>query len=187
MVKVELKDGSIMEVEQGCSIIDVAKKISEGLARVAMCGKVDGNVEDLRFAINKDCKLEICTFDSIEGKKAYWHTTSHIMAQAVQRLFPGTKFAIGPAIDEGFYYDFDCEVSFNDDNKAKIEDEMKKIIKEDITIERFSLPKAEALELMKDQPYKVELINDLPEGEEISFYRQGDFTDLCAGPHSIKY
>ncbi len=183
MVKVELKDGSIIDVEQGCSILDVAKKISEGLARAAMCGKVDGKVEDLRFTINKDCKLEICTFDTIEGKKAYWHTTSHIMAQAVQRLFPGTKFAIGPAIDEGFYYDFDCEIAFNDENKLKIEEEMKKIIKEDISIERFSLPKNEALELMKNQPYKVELINDLPEGEEISFYKQGDFTDLCAGPH----
>lgn len=183
MIKVELKDGSILEVEEGKSILDVAKQISQGLARMAMVGKVDGEVKDLRFELNKDCKLEILTFDSIEGKKAYWHTTSHIMAQAVMRLFPDTKFAIGPAIDEGFYYDFDSSATFNDEDKEKIEAEMKKIIKEDLPIERFSLPKEEALKLMEGQPYKQELINDLPEGEEISFYKQGDFTDLCAGPH----
>ena len=183
MIKVELKDGSIIEVEEGKSILDVAKQISQGLARMAMVGKVDGEVKDLRFELNKDCKLEILTFDSIEGKKAYWHTTSHIMAQAVMRLFPDTKFAIGPAIDEGFYYDFDSSAAFNDEDKEKIEAEMKKIIKEDFPIERFSLPKEEALKLMEGQPYKQELINDLPEGEEISFYKQGDFTDLCAGPH----
>ena len=119
----------------------------------------------------------------MEGKQAYWHTTSHIMAQAVSRLFPNVKFAIGPSIENGFYYDFDVEKPFTDEDKSKIEDEMKKIIKENIKIERFSLPKKEALELMKDQPYKQELINELPEGEEISFYKQGDFTDLCAGPH----
>ena len=183
MIKVELKDGSIIEVEKGRSILDVAKQISQGLARMAMVGKVDGEVKDLRFELNKDCKLEILTFDSIEGKKAYWHTTSHIMAQAVMRLFPDTKFAIGPAIDEGFYYDFDSSAAFNDEDKEKIEAEMKKIIKEDLPIERFSLSKEEALKLMEGQPYKQELINDLPEGEEISFYKQGDFTDLCAGPH----
>ena len=183
MIKVELKDGSIIEVEEGKSILDVAKQISQGLARMAMVGKVDGEVKDLRFELNKDCKLEILTFDSIEGKKAYWHTTSHIMAQAVMRLFPDTKFAIGPAIDEGFYYDFDSSATFNDEDKEKIEAEMKKIIKEDLPIERFSLPKEEALKLMEGQPYKQELINDLPEGEGISFYKQGDFTDLCAGPH----
>ena len=183
MIKVELKDGSIIEVEEGKSILDVAKQISQGLARMAMVGKVDEEVKDLRFELNKDCKLEILTFDSIEGKKAYWHTTSHIMAQAVMRLFPDTKFAIGPAIDEGFYYDFDSSAAFNDEDKEKIEAEMKKIIKEDLPIERFSLPKEEALKLMEGQPYKQELINDLPEGEEISFYKQGDFTDLCAGPH----
>ena len=183
MIKVELKDGSIIEVEEGKNILDVAKQISQGLARMAMVGKVDGEVKDLRFELNKDCKLEILTFDSIEGKKAYWHTTSHIMAQAVMRLFPDTKFAIGPAIDEGFYYDFDSSATFNEEDKEKIEAEMKKIIKEDLPIERFSLPKEEALKLMEGQPYKQELINDLPEGEEISFYKQGDFTDLCAGPH----
>ena len=184
MVKVELKDGSLLEVEQGSSVIDVAKKISEGLARVATAGRVNGKIVDLRFELNEDSKLEILTFDSdLDGKKAYWHTTSHIMAQAVKRLFPDTKFAIGPSIDEGFYYDFDTIETFNDDDKEKIEAEMKKIIKEDLPIERFSLPKDEALKLMADQPYKIELINDLPEGEEISFYKQGEFTDLCAGPH----
>jgi len=184
MIKVTLKDGSIIEVEEKSTILDVAKKISEGLARVATCGTVDGKVEDLRYELNKDCALSIETFDgSLDGKKAYWHTTSHIMAQAVQRLFPGVKFAIGPAIDNGFYYDFDVEKPFTDEDKANIEAEMKKIIKENIAIERFSLPREEALKLMEGQPYKQELINDLPEGEEISFYRQGDFTDLCAGPH----
>lgn len=185
MVKVKLMDGSILEVEQGSTILEVAKKISEGLARNATCGSVNGKVEDLRYMINDDCDLVIHTFkdEDLEGKKAYWHTTSHIMAQAVRRLFPDAKFAIGPSIENGFYYDFDVEKPFTDEDKAKIEDEMKKIIKENIEIERFSLPKKEALELMKDQPYKQELINELPEGEEISFYKQGDFTDLCAGPH----
>lgn len=186
MIKIELKDGSILEVEQGSSVLDVAKKISEGLARMATAGRVNGNVVDIRSEIKEDCKLEILTFDSdIDGKKAYWHTTSHIMAQAVKRLFPDTKLAIGPAIDEGFYYDFDTIDTFNDEDKEKIEAEMKKIIKEDLPIERFSLPKDEALKLMANEPYKVELINDLPEGEEISFYKQGDFTDLCAGPHLL--
>lgn len=187
MVKVSLKDGSILEVEEGSSILDVAKKISEGLARMATCGEIDGKVEDLRHEIKKDCNLVIHTFreDDLEGKKAYWHTTSHIMAQAVKRLFPNAKLAIGPAIDNGFYYDFDVENPFTDEDKAKIEEEMKKIIKEDLKIERFSLPKKEALELMRDEPYKQELINDLEEGEEISFYKQGDFVDLCAGPHLL--
>ena len=185
MIKVTLKDGSNLEIEKGASILDVAKKISEGLARVATCGEINGEIQDLRYELNEDCNLVIHTFsdDDLEGKKAYWHTSSHIMAQAVKRLFPDVKFAIGPAIDDGFYYDFDVERPFTDEDKVKIEEEMKKIIKENIAIERFSLPKKEALELMKDQPYKQELIEDLPEGEEISFYKQGDFTDLCAGPH----
>jgi len=186
MIKVTLKDGSIIEVEQGASVLDVAKKISEGLARMATCGEVDGEVKDLRYVLEKDCSLNICTFESsLEGKKAYWHTTSHIMAQAVKRLFPNVKLAIGPSIDEGFYYDFDTEKTFNDEDKEKIENEMKKIIKEDLIIERFSLPREEAIKFMeeKGEPYKVELINDLPEGEEISFYKQGEFVDLCAGPH----
>ena len=129
MIKITLKDGSIMEVEQGTTILEVAKKISEGLARMAMCGTVNGQVKDLRHELKEDCELSICTFDSIEGKKAYWHTTSHIMAQAVKRLFPQVKLAIGPAIDEGFYYDFDTDTPFTDEDKAKIEEEMKKIIK----------------------------------------------------------
>ena len=185
MIKVTLKDGSNLEIEKGASILDVAKKISEGLARVATCGEVNGEIKDLRYELNDDCNLVIHIFsdDDLEGKKAYWHTSSHIMAQAVKRLFPDVKFAIGPAIDDGFYYDFDVEKPFTDEDKEKIEEEMKKVIKENIKIERFSLPKKEALELMKDQPYKQELIEDLPEGEEISFYKQGDFTDLCAGPH----
>ncbi len=185
MIKITLKDGSNLEVESGTKIIDVAKKISEGLARNATCGEIDGEIKDLRYEIKEDSNLIIHTFneEDLEGKKAYWHTTSHIMAQAVKRLFPDVKFAIGPSIDEGFYYDFDVEKPFTDEDKAKIEEEMKKIIKENIEIERFSLPKDKALELMKEQPYKVELIEELPEGEEISFYKQGDFTDLCAGPH----
>lgn len=185
MIKVTLKDGSILEVKEGSSILEVAKTISEGLARNATCGEIDGQVKDLRYELQQDCNLVIHTFinEDLEGKKAYWHTTSHIMAQAVKRLFPEAKIAIGPAIDEGFYYDFDVEKPFTDEDKVKIEEEMKKIIKENIEIERFSLPRKEALELMKDEPYKVELIEDLPEGEEISFYKQGDFTDLCAGPH----
>ena len=188
MLKVTLKDNSSIEVEKGTSILEVAKKISEGLARNATCGEVDGEVKDLRYELQEDCNLVIHTFqeDDLEGKKAYWHTTSHIMAQAVKRLFPDVKFAIGPSIDNGFYYDFDVETPFTDEDKANIEEEMKKIIKEDLEIERFSLPKKEALEFMKDQPYKVELIEELPEGKEISFYKQGDFTDLCAGPHLLK-
>ncbi|MDO5557455.1 MAG: threonine--tRNA ligase [Clostridia bacterium] len=185
MIEIKLKDGSIMNAEKGSSIIEVAEKLSSGLARVATCAKVNGEVKDLRCKLEENCELNILTFDSddIDGKKAYWHTTSHIMAQAVKRLFPSAKFAIGPSIDNGFYYDFDIEKPFTDDDKAKIEVEMKKIIKEDLKIERFSLPKKEALELMRDEPYKQELINELPEGEEISFYKQGDFVDLCAGPH----
>ena len=142
MIKLTLKDGSILEVEQGSTIYEVAQKISEGLARVATCGKVNGEVKDLRYELQEDCTLSIETFESsLDGKKAYWHTTSHIMAQAVQRLFPNVKFAIGPSIENGFYYDFDVEKPFTDEDKAKIEAEMKKIIKEDIEIERFSLPK----------------------------------------------
>ncbi len=186
MIKVELKDRSILEIEPNMAIIDVARKISEGLARNAMAGKVDGEVKDLRYPIEKDCKLEILTFDDLDGKKAYWHTTSHIMAQAIKRLYGNNiKLTIGPSIENGFYYDFDIEKSISENEFEKIEEEMKKIIKEDLPIERFSLPREDAIKLMKemDEPYKVELIEELPEGEEISFYKQGEFTDLCAGPH----
>lgn len=187
MVKLKLKDGSIMEVEKGSSILDVAKKISEGLARVATCGEINGKVEDLRHEINEDCELVIHTFqdDDLEGKKAYWHTTSHIMAQAIKRLYGDVKLTIGPAIENGFYYDFDTEKHFSEEDFEKIEEEMKKIIKEDLPIERYSLSREEAIKFMKenDEPYKVELIEELPEGEEISFYKQGEFVDLCAVPH----
>ena len=187
MIKVILKDGSTMEIQEGTSILEVAKRISEGLARNVTCGEINGEIRDIRYKIKEDCNLILHTFknDDLEGKKAYWHTTSHIMAQAVKRLFPNVKFAIGPSIAEGFYYDFDVEKPFTDEDKTKIEEEMKKIIKENIQIERFSLPKQEALKLMEGQPYKQELIEELPEGEEISFYKQGDFTDLCAGPHLL--
>ncbi len=185
MVKITLKDGSEMEVEKGLSILEITKKISEGLARVAACAEVNGEVKDIRTIIDKDCTLNILTFDSLNGKKAYWHTTSHVLAQAIKRLYPEIKLAIGPAIDNGFYYDFDTDTPFTPEMLEKIEAEMKKIIKEDLPIERFSLPKQDALNLMKDEPYKQELINELPEGEEISFYKQGEFTDLCAGPHLL--
>ena len=186
MIKLTLKDGSVKEIENKMSILDIAKSISEGLARMATAGEVNGEVKDLRYVVEEDCSLNILTFESSqEGKKAYWHTTSHIMAQAVKRLFPNVKLAIGPAIDDGFYYDFDVEKPFTDEDKAKIEEEMKKIIKEDLSIERFELPRVEALKLMSDmgEDYKVELINELPEDSIISFYKQGDFVDLCAGPH----
>ena len=187
MIKLKLKDGSIMEVEQGSSILDVAKKISEGLARVATCGEINGDIKDLRYEINEDCDLVIHTFqdDDLDGKKAYWHTTSHIMAQAIKKLYGYVKLAIGPSIENGFYYDFDTEKHFSEEDFKKIEEEMKKIIKEDLPIERYSLSREEAIKFMKEnnEPYKVELIEDLPEGEEISFYKQGEFVDLCAGPH----
>ena len=187
MVTITLKDGNKKEVKEGQSVLEIAKEISEGLARNAMAGRVDGKVVDLRYEIEKDCKLEILTFDDEDGKKAYWHTTSHIMAQAIKRLFgdKNVQLAIGPAIDDGFYYDFDTEYRFSEADFEKIEAEMKKIIKEDLPIERFELPRSEAIKLMEDagESYKVELIEDLPEGEVISFYKQGEFTDLCAGPH----
>lgn len=183
MIKVDLK-GSEKEFENGVSVAEVAKSIGMGLYKSACAAKVNGEVCDLRTVLNEDCKVEILTFDDKEGKKAYWHTASHIMAQAVNRLYPGTKFAIGPAVDSGFYYDMELPQAITNDDLAKIEAEMKKIIKEDIEIERFELPVAEALALMKGQDYKEELIREhAAEGEHISFYKQGDFTDLCTGPH----
>ncbi len=158
MIKVTLKDGSIKEVENRSSVLDVAKSISEGLARNAQCGIVNGKVVDLRTPLNEDCELAICTFDSQEGKDAVRHSISHVLAAAVKRLFPTAKIAIGPSIANGFYYDFDVEKAFTAEDLVKIEAEMKKIIKENPQIERFELPRNEALELMKDEPYKVELI-----------------------------
>ena len=186
MIKVDLK-GSEKEFESGVSVAEVAKSIGMGLYKSACAAKVNGEVCDLRTVLNEDCKVEILTFDDKEGKKAYWHTASHIMAQAVNRLYPGTKFAIGPAVDNGFYYDMELPQAITNDDLAKIEAEMKKIIKEDLEIERFELPVAEALELMKGQNYKEELIREhAAEGEHISFYKQGDFTDLCTGPHLMR-
>lgn len=183
MIKVTLKDGSVKEFEAGISVLDIATSISEGLARNAFCGIINGKVCDLRTIVNEDVELSICTFDSQEGKDAVRHSISHVLAYAVKRLFPETKLAIGPSIANGFYYDFDRDTAFTTADLEKLEAEMKKIIKENPSIERFELPRNEALELMKDEPYKVELINDLPEDEVISFYKMGDFTDLCAGPH----
>ncbi len=184
-MKITLKDGSVKEYENGMAVIDIARDLSEGLARVATVAKVNGELADLRTVVDQDSELEILTFDSEEGKGAFFHTTSHIMAQAVKRLYPETKLAIGPSIEHGFYYDLDRETPFTTEDLDKIEAEMKKIVKENLQIERFTMPRDEAIAYFKekDEPYKVELIEDLPEGEEISFYRQGEFTDLCAGPH----
>lgn len=184
MVNVTLKDGSVKAYEAGTSILDIAKDLSEGLARNACCGMINGEVVDLRETVKEDCEVAVCTFDDPEGKKAFRHTASHILAQAVKRLYPEAKLAIGPSTDDGFYYDFD-DIVFNPEDFEKIEKEMKKIVKENLPIEKFELPRAEAIKFMeeKNEPYKVELINDLPEDAVISFYKQGEFTDLCAGPH----
>ena len=184
-MKITLKDGSSKEYAQSMSVIDIAKDISEGLARVATAGEVDGEVVDLRTVIDKDCELNILTFNDEKGKGAFRHTTSHIMAQAIKRLYPDTKLAIGPSIEDGFYYDIDRETPLVAEDLEKIEAEMKKIVKEDLPIKQYTMPRAEAIAYFKekDEPYKVELIEDLPEGETISFYSQGEFTDLCAGPH----
>lgn len=183
-MKITLKDGSIKEYGNEMSVIEIASDISEGLARNACAGEIDGKVVDLRTVITTDCNLSILTVNDPAGLSAYRHTASHILAQAVKRLYPEAKLAIGPAIENGYYYDFDIP-SFSREDLDKIEAEMKKIIKEGEKIERFTLKREDAIKFMeeKGEPYKVELIQDLPEGEEISFYRQGDFTDLCAGPH----
>ena len=184
MVKIKLRD-DIREFENGVTPFQIAESISAGLARVACAAKIDGKGCDLRTPIENDCEVEILTFDDPYGKKAFWHTTSHVLAQAVKRLYPDVKLTIGPAIEEGFYYDFDSEEPFTPEVLEKLEAEMKKIVKENEKIERFTLPREEAIAFMKErkEPYKVELIEDLPNGEVISFYRQGEFVDLCAGPH----
>ena len=190
-MKIILKDGSFKEYENSKSVIEIAADISEGLARVATAGEIDGEVVDLRTVVDKDCELNILTFNDEKGKGAFRHTASHIMAQAVKRLYPETKLAIGPSVADGFYYDVDRETPFTADDLEKIEKEMKKIVKENLPIEQFTKPRNEAIEYFKEkeEPYKVELIEDLPEDETISFYSQGEFTDLCAGPHlmSTKY
>jgi threonyl-tRNA synthetase len=185
MVRITLPDGSIREFEEAVKVIDIAKNISEGLARVIVGAMVNGCTAGLDQIVEKDSTVSLLKFDDDEGKNIFRHTSSHILAQAVQRLYPGTMLAIGPAIDNGFYYDFDSEHVFTEEDFEKIEAEMKKIVKEDLKIERFELPRNEALVYMeeKGEQYKVELINDLPEDAVISFYKQGDFVDLCAGPH----
>jgi threonyl-tRNA synthetase len=185
MIKVTLKDGSTLEVKEGTTVLETAEKISNRLARAALAGIVDGHMVDLRHSLEKNCQLSILTFDDPEGRTAYWHTTSHIMAQAVKRLFPNAKLAIGPAIENGFYYDFDVEKPFTPEQLEEIENEMQNIIKEDLPINRFTLNRYDALKMAEEQGeiYKLELIDELPEEAEISFYRQGDFVDLCAGPH----
>ncbi len=186
MLKLTLKDGSIRETEENLSAAEIIKGIGMGLYKAACCVKLDGVVCDLRTPVTKDCIFEVLTFDDPEGKKTFWHTASHILAQAVKRLYPETKLAIGPAIDGGFYYDFDAEHPFTPEELTKIEAEMKKIVKEKLPLEQYQLAPEEALQALKDadEPYKVELCEEhAGKGEPISFYRQGDFTDLCAGPH----
>ncbi len=185
MVKISLKDGSIKEFNESISIFKVAESISEGLARVALAGLVNGEVRDLNYLIERDCELSILTYSDEGGKDAYRHTTSHIMAQALKRLYPNVKLAIGPSIENGFYYDFDSERAFVVEDLEKIEQEMSKIIKENLLIERFELSREDAINCMqeKGETYKVELIEELPDDAVISFYKQGEFIDLCAGPH----
>ncbi len=184
-MKITLKDGSVKEYAEAKSVLDIAKDVSEGLARVACAGEVDGERVDLRTVIDRDCALNILTFEDKGGRDAFRHTASHIMAQAIKRLYPEAKLAIGPSIDDGFYYDLDIETPITTEDFPAIEAEMKKIVKEDLPLERFELPREDAIRFFqeKNEPYKVELIQDLPEDAVISLYRQGEFTDLCAGPH----
>ena len=186
MINLKLKDGSIREIENAAPASEIIKGIGMGLYKAACCVKINGEVKDLRTVIENDCEFEVCTFDSIDGKKTFWHTASHILAQAVKRLYPNAKLAIGPAIDNGFYYDFDLEKPFSPEELTKIEAEMKKIVKEGIAIEQFELSPEDAIAKLKemDEPYKVEFCEEhADKGEPISFYKQGEFTDLCAGPH----
>jgi len=186
MIKLTLKDGSIREVEAASSAADIIKGIGAGLYKAACCVKINGEVKDLRTVIDSDCEFEVMTFDSEDGKKTFWHTASHILAQAVKRLYPNTKLAIGPAIDSGFYYDFDLEKPFTAEELLKIEAEMKKIVKEGIPLESYTMSPADAIKALEEQGeiYKVELCKEhADKNEPISFYKQGEFTDLCAGPH----
>ena len=185
-MKITLKDGSVKEYESATTAAEITKDISMGLYRNACCCRINGAVKDLRTVVDSDCEFEVLTFDEEDGKKAFNHTASHVMAQAVKRLYPDAKLTIGPAIENGFYYDFDVETPFGPEDLEKIEKEMKKIIKENYPIEKFELPVDEAIKLMQDkgEPYKIELINEhAGKGEAISFYKQGEFTELCAGPH----
>lgn len=186
MINVELKGGAVKEFEENTTAAEVAKSIGMGLYKSLCCCKIDGQVYDVRTPLTKDCKLELLTFDDVNGKKAFWHTASHVLAQAVKRLYPNAKCAIGPAVDNGFYYDFDVEKPFTTDDLEKIQNEMKKIVKEGLELERFELEPEKAVELLENinEPYKVEIVKEHSDkGENISFYKQGEFTDLCAGPH----
>ncbi len=186
MIKLTLKDGSIREIESAVPACEIIKCIGMGLYKASCCVKINGEVRDLRTVIDSDCTFEVCTFDSLDGKKTFWHTASHILAQAVKRLYPEAKLAIGPAIDNGFYYDFDLEKPFTQEELDKIEAEMKKIVKEGLPLEQFELSPEEAIAKLRemDEPYKVELCEEhAGKGEPISFYKQGEFVDLCAGPH----
>ena len=188
MLQVTLKGGTVKEYESGITVAEIAKDLGMGLYKSACAARVDGTVCDLRTALDHDCAVEILTFDDTDGKKAFWHTASHVLAQAVKRLYPEAKLAIGPAIDNGFYYDFDVERPFLPEDLEKLEAEMKKIVKEDLSLTRFELPPAEAMEKLRamGEPYKVELADEhAGKGENISFYSQGKFTDLCAGPHLL--
>lgn len=184
-MKITLKDGSVKEYDEAKSVLEIAKDVSEGLARVACAGEVDGERVDLRTVVDRDCAVNILTFEDKGGRDAFRHTASHIMAQAIKRLYPQAKLAIGPSIDDGFYYDLDIDVPLTAEEFPAIEAEMKKIVKEDLPLERFELSREDAIRFFeeKEEPYKVELIRDLPENAVISLYRQGEFTDLCAGPH----
>ena len=186
MIKVTLKGGTVKEFEPGVSIADIAKSLGMGLYKAACAGKIGGKACDLRTPVTEDCEVEILTFDNVDGKHAFWHTASHILAQAVKRLYPNAKLAIGPAVENGFYYDIENEKGFTPEDLTKIEAEMKKIVKSGLELECFSLEPDEAVKLMQEagEPYKVELAKEHAEkGEKISFYKQGEFVDLCAGPH----
>ena len=184
-MKITLKDGTVKEYAGSRSIIEIASDISEGLARMATAGEINGETADLRTIVDRDCDLNILTFQDEKGKGAFWHTASHIMAQAVKRLYPDTRLAIGPSVSDGFYYDIDRETPLTVEDLEKIEAEMKKIVKEALPIEQYTKPRQEAIAYFeeKGEPYKVELIEDLPDDAVISFYSQAEFTDLCAGPH----
>ena len=185
MIKVTLKGGDVREYENGTNLLDMAKSISEGLARNCLAADVNGETKEMNFVPESDCEVSFLTFNDENGRKAYRHTASHVLAQAIKRLYPNTKLAIGPAIEDGYYYDFEFETPITTGDFEKIEAEMKKIIKENIPLEKYELPRDEAIKLMKEkyEPYKVELIEDFPDDAVISFYKQGDFVDLCAGPH----
>ena len=185
MLNIMLKDGNVLQIEQGVSVYEIAMKISPALAKKALSARINGEIAELMTEINCDCSVEILTFEDAEGRFALRHTAAHVLAQAVKRLYPNMKLAIGPAIDNGFYYDFDSEETFTPEILEKIEVEMQRIVKEDLKLERFVLSREEAIKLMneKEEPYKIQLIKDLPEGEILSFYKQGEFVDLCAGPH----